>query len=334
MRQTQSNTVSSAASYGDTSRHNHFRCAVVVRYSACVPFDEKELTMALTAPPLVASHWTVVGPVRPFGESEVSPWPILDRIAGAAAAGFSGMGFSHQDLLAWADRIGFTAIAATLDEQQMVHREVEMLFDWWSDGDRRQASDAVREDLLRASGELGVELLKVGAAPLGEDVPLSRYVDEFGQLCEEFAAVGARVGIEFLPFSQVSTPEQTLEIIDGAGHDGGGLVVDLWHVARGGIDYSRVSAIPARRIARVELTDADATPIENIVDDTLDKRKLCGTGSFDIPGFIAAVEETGYAGAYGVEILSEVHRTLPLDEAARAAHDTAAAQFAATVARP
>jgi len=54
---------------------------------------------------------------------------------------------------------------------------------------------------------------------------------------------------------------------------------------------------------------------------------LCGEGAFDLPGFIAATRTAGYAGPYGVEILSDALRALPLPSAARRSAATAVAQF-------
>ena len=53
-------------------------------------------------------------------------------------------------------------------------------------------------------------------------------------------------------------------------------------------------------------------------------RRLCGEGQFDLSGFVAALGQAGYDGPFGVEILSDALRALPLDEAARRSFDTAA----------
>jgi sugar phosphate isomerase/epimerase len=66
----------------------------------------------------------------------------------------------------------------------------------------------------------------------------------------------------------------------------------------------------------------------SIGEDTICRRRLCGEGEFDVPGFIAALDRAGYDGPYGVEILSEEFRKLPLDEACRRSFDTSVAQFA------
>lgn len=56
-------------------------------------------------------------------------------------------------------------------------------------------------------------------------------------------------------------------------------------------------------------------------------RKFCGAGEFDIPGFISALTEAGYRGPYGVEILSDELRKMPLTDVASRSYETAWAQF-------
>jgi sugar phosphate isomerase/epimerase len=82
--------------------------------------------------------------------------------------------------------------------------------------------------------------------------------------------------------------------------------------------------VPGSRIVGVELNDADSQVVGTLFEDTVRRRRLCGEGSFDLPGIITALRETGWHGPWGVEILSETHRALPVREAASAAFRTAA----------
>jgi sugar phosphate isomerase/epimerase len=71
-------------------------------------------------------------------------------------------------------------------------------------------------------------------------------------------------------------------------------------------------------------SDADSEVVGTLFEDTRGRRRLCGHGSFDLPGFIAALRYTGWAGPWGVEILSADMRQLPVREAVAAAYTTAA----------
>jgi len=117
-------------------------------------------------------------------------------------------------------------------------------------------------------------------------------------------------------------------MVERADAPNGGLLIDIWHVVRSGSAVGDVARVPARFIKAVELCDAKLAMQGPIGVDTLHHRHLCGEGEFDVPGFIAALDAAGYDGPWGVEILSDAFRTLPLEEAARRSHDTTAAQFA------
>ncbi|BCW70965.1 hypothetical protein NicSoilB8_20090 [Arthrobacter sp. NicSoilB8] len=67
----------------------------------------------------------------------------------------------------------------------------------------------------------------------------------------------------------------------------------------------------------------------SLFEDTRDNRRLCGQGDQDVAGFIKTLKSIGFNGPWGVEILSEEHRALPVREALRAAHETALACFPA-----
>ena len=143
--------------------------------------------------------------------------------------------------------------------------------------------------------------------------------DEFAKLCEDVATVGATVAIEFMPFSPIRNIAEALKIAEGADQPNGGLMVDHWHVARGGSPYSEVARIPARFITGVELDDVGAQIKGTLFEDSSFNRQLCGEGAGDCPAFIDALQKAGCTlPYYGVELISETHRKLPLDEMANA----------------
>jgi sugar phosphate isomerase/epimerase len=284
----------------------------------------------MTTTGLLASYWTIAGPIRPLGGSEISPWDIRERIRVAAETGFTGVGFSHADLMAWARELGFPAIRRTLEDHGIKRCEYESLFDWWADGQRRVASDRARADLLRAVEELGAPQshIKCGPDLLGASHETDIYAEAFSVLAEECERAGARVGLESFPFSDIDRPSRALDVVLAAGNANGGLILDIWHVVRGGVTFGEISAIPGEWIVHVEIDDADAEPFGALLDDTVDRRRLCGDGAFDIPSFVAAIRATGYEGLLGVEVISEEQRARPLGEAAALAYQTAARALA------
>lgn len=278
---------------------------------------------------LLASHWAVAGDTYPGGPTEVSSFTIEDRIQVSAEAGFVGMGLLHADLLAIEERIGLSRLGKLLDAAGMRHIEVECLINWFADGDVRAASDRQRADLLRAAEALGARHIKVNGDLEGRQWPADRLADEFARLCAQADDVGAMVAIEFIPFSGIRDIAAARAIVESAGAANGKLLIDTWHVARAHTPYEEVAALPADLIAHVEIDDAPADPVGGPWVDTVHHRKLPGEGDLDVPEFLRAIAATGYDGPVGVEILSSIHRQLPLQDAARATHASAERVFQA-----
>lgn len=276
---------------------------------------------------LLATCWTTAGDAAPLRGDERSPLPLRERVEAAAAAGFRGIGLLHADLLVAEREHGMAGIRSLLDDNGLVHLELELLTDWWADGPRRRLSDVVRRELLEAAGALGARHVKVAPDISGEPWDHDRWVTEFAALSEDARQAGTRVGLEFLPWSNIRTVHDGLRLVREAGHDAGGIIIDVWHTERAGTPPAELASVPLRHIVGVELSDADADQVGTLFEDTANRRRLCGEGAFDLQGCIKALRAAGWTGPWGVEILSEEFRWLPVREAAAAAFATAAAQL-------
>jgi len=276
---------------------------------------------------LLATCWTTAGDAAPLRGDERSPLPLRERVESAAAAGFRGFGLVYADLVVAERDYGMAGIRSLLDDNGLVHLELELLTDWWADGPRRRRSDEVRGKLLEAAGALGARHVKVAPDVSGEPWDHDRWVAEFAVLAEDARQAGTRVGLEFLPWSNIRTVHDGLRLVRDAGHDAGGLVIDVWHTERAGTPPAELAGVPLRHIVGVELSDADAGQVGTLFEDTANRRRLCGEGSFDLQGCIRALRAAGWAGPWGVEILSEAFRRLPVGEAVAAAFATARAQL-------
>lgn len=279
---------------------------------------------------LLAACWTTAGDVCPSTANNVSRWSLPDRIEATARAGYAGTGLWLGDLDAWRAGGGdYATLRRHLSDAGLGIIELEFLTEWFTHGSRRERSDAVRQGLFEAADAFGARQVKVIPPFLAADADPAVLVEEFAALCDQAAGHGLIVAMEMLPFSALPDLWSALAIVEEADAPNGGLLIDIWHVVRSGSAVGDVARVPARFIKAVELCDAMLAMQGSIGVDTLHHRRLCGEGEFDVPGFIAALDAAGYDGPWGVEILSDAFRTLPLEEAARRSHDTTAAQFGA-----
>lgn len=281
---------------------------------------------------LIASYWTIAGDVYPIAPSEISPFPFEKRVEVAARAGYRGLGLLHADLMAVSNRLGHSEMRRILDANGIYHVELEFLSDWYAQGRARAESDMVRKDLLEAAEALSARCIKIAPSidePSLYNVALDmpRMIESFAALSREAAKYGTSIALEIMPFSNIRTLSAALELVSTDPQPNGGLYLDIWHMARGGIDYSEVAKIPQQFIKAVELDDADRDVVGTLWDDTRFHRRLCGEGALDIPAFLKATREAGYRGPYAVEIISQEHRRLSLEEEARRSFETTVAQF-------
>ena len=279
---------------------------------------------------LTASYWSTAGNAYPGGPAEASSFGFRDRVETGRRIGYRGMGFVHADIVAAEQQLGLETMKKILDDNGMKYVEIEMIMDWFAEGERGARSDRIRADLLRVAEPLGACHIKIGGDLVdSSDDPrrIDRMAEDFGILCAQAADVGTSIALELMPFSNLATIDHGLQLIRGSGARNGGLLLDIWHMARGGIDAARIRTTPTEAIAWIELNDADAAIVGDLWNDTLHHRKLPGEGALDIAGFLRAVRDAGYAGPYGVEILSREHRARPLADALERPFTTAMAQF-------
>ena len=269
---------------------------------------------------LMATCWSSAGDAASDRTDLRSPLPLRTRVEAASAAGFTGFGLLSDDLPAAVAELGLPGIRTLLADNGIVHLELESIPYWWDDGAHRAESDRVRRALLEAAEVLQPRHLKV--TPDGDAAPWDRghWAEKFARLAGQAEGVGARLGIEFFPWANVGSLQEGLRLVEEAGHDNGGVIIDTWHVARANTPTSELADVPLHRIIGVELDDADEHIVGTLFEDTVHRRRYCGEGTFDLVGMVAALRSAGWTGPWGVEILSDEHRSQPVDVAlARAA---------------
>jgi sugar phosphate isomerase/epimerase len=278
---------------------------------------------------LLASYWTISCGL-PHTDKEYSPFDFRDRVESAARAGFTGFGIWHADLEHVLRRRTLREMKQILDDNGIKHVELEFLTDWFVGGERKRQSDVSKALLLDAAEALHAHHLKVGDF-LQQTTPLPRVIEAFGTLCGEAAERGTRVGFELMPFAMIQTLEASLQLVEGAGASNGGICLDTWHIVKLKITHDELRRIPSRYITSVELNDGTLECSWSLHEDTVNHRRLCGEGEFDVKGFIAAIRDAGYEGPWGIEVLSEELRKWPLERLTTRAFETTMAQFNGTV---
>ncbi len=132
-----------------------------------------------------------------------------------------------------------------------------------------------------------------------------RTVEALKELGDFAGERGLRIAFEPLSPVNIHTDtsvwylDQGLDVVDRVGNPNVGICIDAWNVWQTP-DLERVIAQCGERIFLVQLSDWK-TP-----RSTADRYSL-GTGEIPLESIICAIRETGYNGAWVVEILSSMH---------------------------
>ena len=283
---------------------------------------------------LMALYWTVSGPVEVHAGREWSLFSWPDRCAEAAKAGFKGIGLWHADVTHQLETTTLDEMATIFKDAGLKYLEVEFLAEFWVDKGEpaRAESDRLRKQLFETAAAFDAHHIKVGNIP-GTPCELDKLIEAFTELCQDAAQhTDAKVVYEFMPFDvNVNTLDTALELVQGAAEPNGALAIDTWHMGKLGISPADLKRIPPEYLGWVELSDGQYENLPDPIDEVVNRRRLPGEGEFDIPGYVEACQHVGYEGPWGVEVLSEELRNLPIEDEFKRAYETTAAQFRAGV---
>jgi sugar phosphate isomerase/epimerase len=279
-------------------------------------------------PELLASYWTICGNAIPATGPEYSSFDFRDRVETISRIGFKGMGIWHADLYKTLETRSLGEMRQILDDNGIDHVELEFLFDWYLDGEKKKRSDIEKAKLLDAAEALRARHLKVGDF-FNTPASIEQCAESFAILCRDAANVGIDIVFELMPFAMIDNLEDSLAMLDMADTPNGGLMIDTWHFVKMGVTNEALARVPKKHVLGAELNDGWVKTPEGMEmhRETTEHRMFCGAGEFDVAGLIGAIQATGYVGPYGVEVISKANRSLPLEVVAQRAFDTTMAQF-------
>ena len=283
------------------------------------------------------------GPAGTLGRPGYTLWagtvgftsPLAERFAAAAATGCRQVTLSPPDVLrAAAD--GITAAEIGRQARDLgLDLVIDPVMNWYPDREPSPSRFAgvSTDDALRMCEALSVTSLSA-IATASSDVPVPELAGYFGRLCDRAAGFGARVHLEFIPFTIVRTLRIAWDLVRAAGRPNGGLVFDTWHFFRGEPQFDVLETIPGDRIFCVQIDDAPAVPQGSLREET-SRRLLPGDGQLNLIGAIRALHRIGALAWVGPEVISPALAAMPvLDAAALAMERTRAIMAAAVAAGP
>jgi sugar phosphate isomerase/epimerase len=231
------------------------------------------------------------------------PISFIDLVAAAAEAGFDAVSIGPAIYRrALRDGLSTADMRAILDDAGIWVSEVEGAGNWLTPAEDKppQWVQKVSDDeLLDLAVALGAPKLLV--THFGTPVPVPQAGAAFAALCDRAAAVGLSVALEFVAFAAIMDLAGALDVVEAAGRDNGGIIVDTWHFYRGHPDLGRLADLPGHRVLGVQVADGGAEVQGSLEDDIL-HRRLPGAGCFDLAGVLRRLDAAGVRAPIGIEV--------------------------------
>ena len=254
-----------------------------------------------------------------------------DRVQAALAGGYRGLSFFPSDIRrAHTEGLDDATLRGRLADAGLAVAEIDPLMTWLPGVESVpgpfETTEAECYEIAERVGGRGINCVTFTREPLPHDV----IVEHFAALCDRAAERGLLVHLEFMPWAQVATALDALAIVEAADRPNGGIMLDTWHHFRGPVsDDVLIEKVPASRILAVQLDDAPAQAEANVVEETLNRRRVPGDGDIDLPRILRYLRDGGSPAPLGVEVFCEELFDRPPDEVAVRCADGVRAVLAA-----
>ena len=162
----------------------------------------------------------------------------------------------------------------------------------WANGDESAAAAEADHLAALVAEHHAEQVLTVCLEPRIDDEEQARA--NLAGLVDRLAAAGARVVMEFLPWTAIPDLATAWRLVEPVG-PAAALVVDCWHWQRqpGGPDFELLATIPGDRIAYVQVCDAAEVPGADVMEEARTARQLPGDGVVDFAALFDALVAIG-----------------------------------------
>lgn len=241
---------------------------------------------------------------------------LQEKLYAVAAAGFDAVELTEAELTY--SEMEPVQIRQLLDELGLGISVFHSMSEIEGVAAEKFAATLARAELkFELMAELGATLLRIpanaGASAVADE---KLATGQLAALASAAARHDIRVGYEATAAGKlVSSYVDAWRLVDAAAQPNLGLIVDSFEVLAHGIDAGPLANIPGDRIFMVQLSDAPALSID---PELLGRHFRCfpGQGVLDVAGFAAHVIDSGYAGPFSLEVLSDEIRAEPVRAAA------------------
>jgi sugar phosphate isomerase/epimerase len=235
--------------------------------------------------------------------STIKPAPLMDKIRIAGNVGFKAIELWNDELTDFVNGGGTLAdVVKALGDAGLKVPTVIALHGWLGSqgGSHAKAIDEAKRRIAQAA-EVGAPRI-IASPPIGA-ADLSQGGVQYRELLEIGANYGVKPAMEFLGFvKSVHTIEQAWQIVCDANHPHGSIVMDPFHILRGGGSYESIAKVPGTKVAIWHWNDCPGTrPVSELSDSD---RVLPGDGVGPLKEMERLIRDSGYSGYVSLELFN------------------------------
>lgn len=246
--------------------------------------------------------------------------PIRKQLKLAADTGYDSVELWVRDIQKFLGDGGtLPDLAAEIEDLGLKVASAIAFGNWIVDEDAKRKAGLERckadMEIVRAIGGQRIAAPPAGATN-GPPLDLSAAAERYHELLEVGRSVGVQPQLELWGFSRnVSTLEEVLYIASGAEHPDACILLDIYHMYKGGSDFHNLGWIPAAKMHCLHMNDYPATPNRQEIADK--DRVYPGDGVAPIDDFLRTIVRGGFRGTLSLELFNRTYWQQPAEQVAR-----------------
>ncbi|MXV78479.1 sugar phosphate isomerase/epimerase [Candidatus Poribacteria bacterium] len=235
--------------------------------------------------------------------STIRPANLMDKIRIAGETGYSAIELWNNDLTDYEEQGGsLTDVKKALDDHGLSVPTVIALHGWLN-ATGVELQNALEDAKKRMAQAAAVGATYIISSPPREVADLQLGGENYRKLLELGREFGVKPAMEFLGFVDgVNQVKHAWEVIEVADHPDSTIVLDPFHIYRGGGEIEDMEGIPGDKIAVFHFNDAPAEPAREEQTDA--DRVYPGDGILDLKRMITILQDANYKGVISLELFN------------------------------
>ncbi len=228
-----------------------------------------------------------------------------------ADAGFDGVELWMRDIKAYLEKGGTSEqLKRKLEDRGLILENIIGFSKWCSDDpeERKKAMDQLREEMTIIAGIGG----KFIAAPVQglkslDSTKFDEYSERYNAILELGDETGVTPILELWGMGALNKVADCAQIVIATGHPKATMLLDFYHVYRGGNDWDTVDILNGKKLPVIHINDYPSSPSYELLKDS--DRVLPGEGVCPFDVVIPKLYEAGFRGGFSVELFNKEYWT-------------------------